>query len=96
MSEKGKKPKSKQIKSTTVIKTKPKESKSEYFLRIAKPRVENVLKALRILGNCSNRNNYEYTKEQVKTMFDSIQESLNTTESKFSKSKKEQESFDFV
>jgi len=85
----------------TVVKTipkkviKPKESKQEYFLRIAKPRVENVRKALRILGNCSNRNNYSYTKEQVNRMFSSISEALENTMFKFTPSKKEQESFDF-
>jgi len=72
-----------------------KESKEAYFLRIAEPRVKNVLKGLRILGNCSNRNNYSYTSEQVIEIFESITESLENTISKFTPSKEQQESFSF-
>lgn len=89
-----KKPKSKP--KQPVKPSKPvKESKESYFLRIAEPRVKNVLKSLRILGNCSNRNNYSYSQEQVDSMFESITEGLENTIAKFIKSKKEQESFTF-
>ena len=71
------------------------ETKSEAFLRIAQPRVISVQRALRILGNCSNRTNYEYTSEQVDSMFDSISESYSNALAKYSKSKAEQESFKF-
>ena len=77
-------------------KAKPiKETKEEYFLRIAKPRVSNVLKALRILSNCSNRNNYSYDQEQVNKMFATITKGLETCIMKFTPSKKESESFEF-
>ena len=83
----------------TPTKTKPtkivKESKEAYFLRIATPRVSKVLKALRVLGNCSNRNNYSYNQEQVNEMFATITEGLETTIMKFTPSKVEQESFEF-
>lgn len=72
-----------------------KESKVDTFIRIAEPRVKSVLRSLRILGNCSNRNNYEYNSEQVNSMFESITQALLDTENKFSKSKTEQESFSF-
>lgn len=79
-----------------VVKTpKKKESKAELFLRLATKRVSSVLKSFRILGNCSNRNNYEYTSEQIEKMFEVLQTSLNNTEAKFTPSKKEQESFKF-
>ena len=74
---------------------KVKELKSERFLRLAKSRVERVLYRIRILGNCSNRGNYEYSSEQVKSMFNTIQIALNNAESKFTPSKIEQESFEF-
>lgn len=74
---------------------KPKESKANTFKRIAEPRVVKVLSSLRILGNCSNRSNYEYTQEQVDSMFESIQVALNNAEGKFTPSKAEQESFKF-
>jgi len=76
-------------------KPKVKESKSESFIRIAKPRVKSVLKSLRILGNCSNRNNYEYTQEQINSMSIKLSEALENTITEFHKSKKEIESFEF-
>lgn len=72
-----------------------KETKSETFLRIAPSRVNSVLRSLRILGNCGNRNNYEYASEQVEAMFDSISEAYQNSLAKFSKSKTEQEAFKF-
>lgn len=76
-------------------KPKVKESKSETFIRIAKPRVKSVLKALRILRNCSNRNNYEYTSEQIESIALALGNALNETIAKFIPSKQEQESFEF-
>lgn len=78
-----------------VAKPKVKESKSELFLRLAKVRTEKVLKAMRILGNCSNRNNYEYSSEQIESMGLALTNALNETIAKFIPSKKEQESFEF-
>jgi len=76
-------------------KPKAKESKTDIFLRLAKPRVEKVLKSLRILANCSNRSNYEYTQEQVDKICERINNATLEMASKFSKSKKEIESFEF-
>jgi len=83
------------VKKTDKKPNEKKETKSETFLRIAPLRVINVLRALRILGNCSKRVNYEYSTEQVEAMFDSISEAYSNTLAKFSKSKNEQESFKF-
>ena len=71
------------------------ETKTEIFIRLAKPRVERVLKALSILSNCSNRSNYEYTQEQIDKIFNTLNEAIIETEKKFTKSKKEAESFEF-
>ena len=53
-----------------------KESKAELFIRLAKPRTQKVLKAMKILGNCSNRNNYEYTESQVDSISNAIQNAV--------------------
>ena len=74
---------------------KKKESKAELFLRLATKRVSSVLKSFRILGNCSNRNNYAYSSEQINKMFEVLQVALNNTEAKFTPSKQETESFKF-
>ena len=84
------KPKPKVVKEN---KPKVKESKAEAFKRIVEPRVRKVLKALRLVGNCSNRGNYEYNSEQIEKIFIRISESLIDTEKLFTKSKKEQELF---
>ena len=76
-------------------KPKVKESKSETFIRIAKPHVEKILKSLRVLGNCANRNNYEYTSEQIESIGLALTNALNETITKFTPSKQEQESFEF-
>lgn len=80
----------KKVESKTV-----KESKEQYFIRIAEPRVKNILKALRILGNCSNRTNYAYTSEQIELIDFTLTNALTETMSKFTPSKKEQEAFKF-
>lgn len=85
-------------KSKTAVKTvskKVKETKTELFIRLATKRVSSVLRSLRILGNCSNRNNYEYSSEQVDSMYNTILSSLESMYSKFTPSKQEQESFKF-
>lgn len=43
----------------------PRETKSEKFERIAERRVNEALRALRLLGNLADRRNYEYTDDQV-------------------------------
>ena len=47
------------------------EYKKERFMRIAENRTNTIINTLRLLGNCSNRNNYEYTEEQIKQKFKS-------------------------
>ena len=42
--------------------------KRERFKRIASKRVENLIKDIRTLSNCSNTGNYEYTQEEVDKM----------------------------
>lgn len=92
MSEKMKKISKKEVSN---INKKPKESKTDFFIRMAEKRVKNILKSLRILGNCSNRNNYDYDIAQVDVMFEAIQEGIDNQRAKFTQSKKEVESFKF-
>lgn len=44
----------------------------ERFERVASNRVQKVLDFLGLLGNCSNKNNYEYTEKDVELMFKEI------------------------
>ena len=59
------------------------ESKEEKFKRLAAIRTNVILEKLRILGNCANRNAYEYSKQDVEKIFDVIERKTKETKSKF-------------
>ena len=60
-----------------------KETKKQRFDRIAEARREKILDALRLLENCSNKSNYEYTAEEVEDIFASIEDALHSAKEKF-------------
>lgn len=39
--------------------------KREKFVRLAEARVNNALRAIRLIGNLSNKNNYQYSEQDV-------------------------------
>lgn len=57
--------------------------KKERFKRIAENRTNKIINMIDLLGNCSNKNNYEYTEEEVKSIFNAIESSLKVTKRKF-------------
>lgn len=59
------------------------ETPAERFKRLATSRTNIVLDRLRVLGNCSNRQVYEYTKEDIEKIFSAIERALKETKSKF-------------
>ncbi|MEO0067943.1 MAG: hypothetical protein ABIK23_02270 [candidate division WOR-3 bacterium] len=59
------------------------ETKAERFKRVATRRTLKVLEALRILGNCSNRSEYEYTEEDIKKIFNAIEKQLSEVKARF-------------
>jgi len=59
------------------------ESRNERFKRLAKQRGERILKYLQLLGNLSNRNNYDYSDEEVRKLFGAIEEELRSNRAKF-------------
>ncbi len=59
--------------------------KEERFVRIAEKRTNVILDTLRLLGNCSNTNNYKYSDQQVKKIFSAIEQELKNTKIKFDK-----------
>ena len=66
------------------------ETRQEKFKRLATKRTNAALESLRLLGNLSNRANYDYTDEEVRKIFKAIDKQLRTTKLRFStkKSKK--------
>lgn len=59
------------------------ESKRERFKRIAENRTNKIINMIDLLGNCSNKNNYEYTDEDIKSIFNAIESSLRMSKMKF-------------
>jgi hypothetical protein len=60
------------------------DKRRENFKRLAAARTNEVLRRLKILGNCANRSHYDYTEEQVNKVFSEIDKKLRETKAKFS------------
>ncbi|MBU1061785.1 MAG: hypothetical protein KJ957_07840 [Candidatus Omnitrophica bacterium] len=61
------------------------ESKHDKFKRLAAQRVTNALKKIELIGNLSSPG-YEYSSEEVDKIFAALQQTLDSTKSRFSKS----------
>jgi len=61
------------------------EAKRQKFLRLAEERTNKILQKIRVLGNCSNRGQYEYTARDVQDIFKAIQNQLAITRERFEK-----------
>ena len=57
--------------------------KRERFKRLAQSRTNTVLKKLDVLGNCSNRNAYEYNEEDVEKIFSAILKKVREVKTRF-------------
>ena len=62
-----------------------KSEKRERFERVASNRVQKVIDFLALIGNCANRNNYEYTEADVDHMFAEMNKALKAAREEFSK-----------
>lgn len=59
------------------------ETKNERFRRLAESRGNRLIREIQILGNLSNRKNYEYTSDEVAALFGPIEEELARTRGLF-------------
>ena len=57
--------------------------KKERFKRLASYRTNEILKRLRVLGNCANRGAYDYNREDIDKIFNVINQKVKETKSKF-------------
>ena len=69
------------------------QTREERFKRLAEQRVNVILDKLRLLGQLSNKGNYEYTDAQVDAIFKAIQRDINATKSKFLEAAKNRKRF---
>lgn len=60
-----------------------KSEKRKRFEKVAEKRVDKVLDGLRLLSNCSNKNNYEYSQEDIDYIFHEIRKASKDAYAKF-------------
>jgi len=51
-------------------------AKRENFVRLAEARVSRALDSIRVIGNLSNRSNYEYDEQDVKKIIKTLQDEV--------------------
>ena len=61
----------------------PKTEKRLRFEKVAGNRVQRILDTLQLLRNCSNRNNYDYSDQDVDQMFTEIAKALKESKAAF-------------
>ena len=59
------------------------ETKEQKFHRLASYRTNVILDGLRKLGSLSNRNHYEYSEDEIKRVFDTIEDAVADTKRLF-------------
>jgi hypothetical protein len=57
--------------------------KRENFIRLAEARVTRAIDAMRVIGNLSNRSNYDYNEEDVKAIINTLQTELTALKAQF-------------
>ena len=65
------------------------------FVRLAESRTNNILKALDLLGNLSNRSNYSYSEEDVQKIFSALNRKMKEVRHKFDDASRKQKSEEF-
>lgn len=61
------------------------ETKRDKFVRLAEARTNKIIDMIQLLGNCSNKNQYEYTQRDVNKIFSAIQAELDAAKKRFNK-----------
>lgn len=69
------------------------ETKRERFVRLAENRTNKLINMMRLLGNLANRNNYEYSDEDVKKIFNTLEKELKAAKDKFNAVEEENRKF---
>lgn len=69
------------------------ETKREKFVRIAEARTNKIIGMVRLLGNCSNKANYDYTDADVQKIFTALEKEIKLAKMKFSSMDGEEDIF---
>ena len=71
------------------------ENKHERFKRVASKRMQNTLKEMSRLANCSNTNTYEYSSRDVQKMIKTLSEKVQEIRVAFRKGERNDNKFKF-
>lgn len=63
------------------------------FLELAEKRVNKSIKDIRLIGNLSNRNNYEYSDSDVEKIVKALEAELKSLKGRFEQSKRVERPF---
>jgi len=63
-----------------------KETDRQKFVRLATKRMNKALKSIQLIGNLSNRSNYEFSERDVEKMFSALASQLKTCRERFQSS----------
>ena len=69
------------------------ETKREKFVRIVEARTNKIISMVRLLGNCANKANYDYTEADVQKIFTALEKEVKLAKMKFSGADKGEETF---
>ncbi len=58
--------------------------RDEKFIELAEKRVTRAIKDLRLIGNLANRNNYEYTENEVRQIIFALEKEVKKLKGAFS------------
>ena len=67
--------------------------KRERFVKIAENRTNKIIDMIKLLGNCSNKNNYTYDENDVRQIFNAIDNELKITKSRFQEAQNNKKEF---
>lgn len=59
------------------------ETKREKFVRIVEARTNKIIDMIRLLGNCANKANYDYTDADVQKIFSTLDKELKNVKLKY-------------
>ena len=58
-------------------------TKRKKFLELAEKRVNNAVRALRVIGNLANKRNYDYSPDYTKQIFRALESEIKELKKKF-------------
>ncbi|CAE6689464.1 hypothetical protein R70006_00271 [Paraburkholderia domus] len=69
------------------------EAKLANFERLAARRVNEALKTMKLIGNLSNKRNYEYTDDHARQIIEALETELKSVKARFAEEKRNEEHF---